>query len=59
MLTYANMNMKRTRQGYDARLCLKLVLNILKEIKGPTPVYIPLGDLVQGNFKRSFYVCIK
>jgi len=43
MLTYANMNMKRTWQGYGARLCLKLMLNRLKEMKGPTPMYTPLG----------------
>jgi hypothetical protein len=39
MLTYANMNMKRTRQGYGARSCLRLMLNILKEMKGPIPIY--------------------
>jgi len=43
MLTYTNMNMKRTWQGYGARSCLRLMLNILKEIKGPTFIYIPLG----------------
>jgi hypothetical protein len=43
MLTYANMNMKRTWQGYDARSCLILVLNKLKEMMGPTPIYTPLG----------------
>jgi hypothetical protein len=43
MLTYANMNMKRTWQGYDAKLCLKLMLNKLKEMKGPTSIYTPLG----------------
>jgi hypothetical protein len=43
MLTCANMKMKRTWQGYDARSCLRLVLNILKEMKGPTFVYTPLG----------------
>jgi hypothetical protein len=32
------MDMKRARQGYDARLCLKL-----KEMRGPTPIYTPLG----------------
>jgi hypothetical protein len=43
MLTYANMNMK-TSQGYNARLCLKMVLNRLKETKGlGTPIYTPLG----------------
>jgi hypothetical protein len=43
MLTYANMNMKRTWQGYDARLCLKVVLNIMKKMKGTTFIYTPLG----------------
>ncbi len=43
MLTYANMNMKRTWQGYGARLCLRLVLNRLKEIKNLTFIYTPLG----------------
>jgi hypothetical protein len=43
MLTYANMNLKRTWQGYGARLCLRLMLNRLKEMKGPTPIYAPLG----------------
>jgi succinate dehydrogenase hydrophobic anchor subunit len=36
MLTHANMNMKRTWEDYSARLCLKLMLNILKETKDPT-----------------------
>jgi hypothetical protein len=43
MLTYVNMNMKRTWQGYGARSCLKLMLNRLKEMKGLTFIYIPLG----------------
>jgi hypothetical protein len=43
MLTYANMNMLKTWQNYGVGSCLKLVLNILKEMKGPTPIYIPLG----------------
>jgi hypothetical protein len=43
MLTYANMNMKRTWQGYCVRLYLKLMLNILKEMKGFTFIYTPLG----------------
>jgi hypothetical protein len=38
-----NMNMKRIWQGYGARLCLKLVLNKLKEMKGPTSIYTFLG----------------
>jgi hypothetical protein len=43
MQTYANMNMKRTWQGYGAKSCLKLVLNRLKEMKGPISTYTPLG----------------
>jgi hypothetical protein len=43
MLTYANMNMKRTWQGYGAKLCLRLMLNKLNEMKGHTSIYIPLG----------------
>jgi hypothetical protein len=34
MLTYANMDMKKTFQGYGAKLCLRLVSNRLKEMKG-------------------------
>jgi hypothetical protein len=41
MLIYANMNMKKTWQGYDAKLCFRLFLNRLKEMKGPTPIYTP------------------
>jgi hypothetical protein len=26
-----------------ARLCLRVLLNILKEMKGLAPIYIPLG----------------
>jgi hypothetical protein len=43
MLTYANMNMKKTWQGYGVRLCLRLVLNWLKEMKDHIHIYIPLG----------------
>jgi hypothetical protein len=43
MLTYANMNMKRTWQSNGARLCLRLMLNRLKEMKGPIFIYTPLG----------------
>jgi len=39
LLIYANMNMEITWYGYDARLCLKLLLNKLKEMKGPTSIY--------------------
>jgi len=37
------MNMKKTGQGYGARLCLKPMLNRLKEMRGPTPIYTLLG----------------
>jgi len=37
MLTYANM--KKTWQGYGARSCLRLMLNTLKEMRGPTSIY--------------------
>jgi hypothetical protein len=37
------MNMKKTWQGYDVRSCLRLVLKTLKEMKGPTLIYTPLG----------------
>jgi len=42
MLIDANMNMKRTWQDYGARLCLKLMLNKLKEMQGLTSIYTPL-----------------
>jgi hypothetical protein len=32
-----------TWQGYGARLCLGLMLNKLKEMKGSTSIYTPLG----------------
>ncbi len=35
------MNMERISQGYGAKSSLKLILNILKEIRGPTSI-IPL-----------------
>jgi hypothetical protein len=40
--TYANMNIT-TWQGYGARSYLILVLNKLKEMRGPTSIYTPLG----------------
>jgi hypothetical protein len=43
MLTCANMNRKNTWQGYDARSCLGLLLNRLKEMRGPILIYTPLG----------------
>jgi hypothetical protein len=59
MLTYANMNMKRTWQGYGARLCLRLMLNRLKKMRGPTSILYPFGDLIQKRFQRGFYVYIE
>jgi hypothetical protein len=43
LLTYVNMNMERTWQSYGVRSCLRLVLNKIKEMKGPISIYIPLG----------------
>jgi len=43
MFTYVNMNMKRTREGYGVRSCLRLMLNKLKEMIGPIYIYTLLG----------------
>jgi hypothetical protein len=43
MLTYANMNIKRTWQAYSVKLCLRLLLSRLKKMKGLTFIYTPLG----------------
>jgi hypothetical protein len=43
MLIYANKNMKKTWQGYVVRLCLRLMLNKLKEMKGPISIYTLCG----------------
>ncbi len=53
VLTYANMNMKRTWQGFGTRLCLRLVLNKLKEMKGPTSIYTPLGNYLKEASKEA------
>jgi len=58
MLTYVNMNMKITWQGYGARSCLKLV----EHTKGNERFYFylyPFGDLTKGSFQGGFYVCIE
>jgi hypothetical protein len=44
ILTYANMNMKTTWQGNGAKLCLRLVLNKLKKMKGLMSIYTLLGN---------------
>jgi hypothetical protein len=54
MLAYANMNMKITWQGYGARLCLKLMLNKLKEMKSPTSIYNLLGTKLKETSKEVF-----
>jgi hypothetical protein len=36
-----------------------LMLNKLKEMRGPTFIYTFLGDLAQGNFQKCFYLCIE
>ncbi len=43
MLTYVNMNMKKTWEGYSARLCLRFVLNKLKKMMGFILIYAHLG----------------
>ncbi len=50
MLTYANMNMKKTWKSYDARSCLRLMLSNLKELKGSYSYLYPFKDLTQERF---------
>jgi hypothetical protein len=52
MLTYANVNMKRIWQGYGARSCVGLMLNILKEMKAPIPIYTPFGTNIKEASKK-------
>jgi hypothetical protein len=53
ILIYANMNMKITWQGYGVRLCLKMVLNKLKEMKGSISIYTHLGTLLKEASKEA------
>ncbi len=53
-LTYANMNIKITQQSFDARSCLKLLLKKLKESRGPTRIYTPLGTYLKETSKEIF-----
>jgi hypothetical protein len=39
----------QTWQGYGVRLCLKLMLNKLKEMKGFTSMFIPFWELNSKN----------
>ncbi len=41
-LYYANICKHEHEQGYGATLCLKLMLNKLKEMRGPS-IFTPLG----------------
>jgi hypothetical protein len=56
MLTYANMNMKRTLQGYNATSCLRMVLNKLKEIKYPL-LFIPFWGPNSKKLPKKF-LCV-
>jgi hypothetical protein len=56
MLTYANMNMRITWQGYGVRSCLKFVLNRLKEMRDLTSIYIPLRPNSKKFPKR--FICV-
>jgi hypothetical protein len=59
MLTYANINMKKNM----TRLWCKIMPKInVEQIEGNERSYsylYPFGDLIEGNFQRSFYVCIE
>jgi hypothetical protein len=43
MIKYENINIKGIEQGYGIRLYLKLMMNKLKVIGGPTFICTPLG----------------
>jgi hypothetical protein len=59
MLTYTNMNMKKTWQGYVCKIVAKIGVEQTKENERSHCYLYPFGDLAQGSFQRSFYVCIK
>jgi hypothetical protein len=42
-IKFTNMNMKKTWQGYGAKLCLRLMLKKLKEMRGSTFIYTHVG----------------
>jgi hypothetical protein len=44
------MNMTQSKQNYDARSYLILMLKRLKVMKGPTYTLYPFEDLDQGSF---------
>ncbi len=43
VIKYENINIKGIKQGYGIRLYLKLVMNKLKVIGGPTSICTSLG----------------
>jgi hypothetical protein len=51
------MNMKRTWQGYGVRSCLRLMLNKLKETKGPNSIYTLLGTYLK-EVSKKVSMCI-
>jgi len=53
ILIYANMNMKITWQGYGVRLCLKVVFNKLKEMRGFISIYTHFGTLSKEASKKA------
>jgi hypothetical protein len=57
ILTYANMNMKRTWQGYGVRSCLRLVLNKLQEMRGVVLLFIPFWGPNSNKLPKRF-LCV-
>jgi hypothetical protein len=59
MLTYANMNMKRTWENYGVRSCFKIGVEQTKRNGGPSSYLYLYRDLAQGSFQGGFCMCIK
>jgi hypothetical protein len=59
MWTYANMNMKKTWQGYGAKIVPKTNVEQTEGNEGSYFYLYPFGDLAQESFQGGFYVCIK
>jgi hypothetical protein len=47
----------QTWQGYGVRSCLKLMLNKLKEMRGPISMFIPLWEPSSGNLPMKL-LCV-
>jgi hypothetical protein len=58
MLTYANMNMRKTWQGYGAEIMPKISVEQTERNEGSCSYLCPFGELTQGSFEKGFYVCI-